>query len=89
MHHWFLRKVYPHPQLAIFLDAPAGVLYERKQELPTEYLESDRAKLLANSSYAGNFVQVDATQSVEEVLADVIMQIERYELDTDYSQATQ
>jgi thymidylate kinase len=68
MHHWFLRKCYPRPGLAIFLDAPSDVLYARKQEVPQDYLERDRQNLSSKSCYAKKFITVDSTQPLEEVV---------------------
>ena len=70
-HHWFLKKFYPRPGLAIFLDAPAEVMYARKQEVPIEFLELNRVKLLKNSCYAKMFISVDSTKPLEEVVSTV------------------
>ena len=70
-HHWFLRKLYPRPGLAIFLDAPAEVMYARKQEVPIEYLERERTKLLQKSCYAKKFISVDSTKPLEEVVITI------------------
>ncbi len=64
IHHWFLKSFYPRPGLVIFLDAPAEVLFSRKQEVPVDYLEQDRMKLMAKRSYAQKFITVDATRTV-------------------------
>jgi thymidylate kinase len=72
LHHWFLRKLYPRPGLVIFLDAPAEVLYARKQEVPMEYLQREREKILQKRSYANTFVTVDSTQPVAEVIDEVM-----------------
>ncbi len=68
IHFWFLKQLYPRPGLAIFLDAPADVLFARKQEVPLEYLERDRQHLMEKRCYARKFVLIDATQPLEEVL---------------------
>lgn len=68
IHQWFLKTLYPRPGLAIFLDAPAEVLYSRKQEVPVEYLERERMLLSQKGCYAKEFVRVDTTQSFEEVV---------------------
>ena len=78
IHIWFLRRMYPRPGLAILLDAPADVLYTRKQEVPLEYLESNRAELLAKSEFAKHFVRVDATQPLDDVLETVRGLISEY-----------
>lgn len=70
-HRWFLKKFYPRPGLTIFLDAPADVLYARKQEVPMEHLEIERSKLAQKSCYSKSFVTVDATQPLEDVVESV------------------
>lgn len=71
VHHWFLKRLYPRPGLAIFLDAPADVLYARKQEVPVEYLEKERNILLQKHSYAKKFVIVDTTRPFDEVVTTI------------------
>jgi thymidylate kinase len=75
IHHWFLHHVYPKPRLVIFLDAPPEVLYQRKQEVPENYLRANREALLRHETTVPHFVRVDATQPVEDVLAEVRQQI--------------
>lgn len=71
IHSWFLRRIYPKPDLVIFLDAPPDVLYARKQEVSEEYLQSDREALQEKSEYTKNFVCVDATKPFDKVLTTV------------------
>jgi thymidylate kinase len=71
LHNWFLKRLYPRPGLAIFLDAPAEVLYARKQEVPLEYLEREREKILHKREYAKTFVSVDTTMELEEVVTRI------------------
>ncbi|MDA7924785.1 hypothetical protein N9B60_05235 [Mariniblastus sp.] len=71
VHNWFLRRLYPRPGLAIFLDAPAEVLYERKQEVPVAFLEEERRVLLLKRSYAKTFVIVDTTKPLEQVATTI------------------
>ena len=70
-HHWFLRNLYPRPGLAIFLDAPAELMYARKQEVPIEYLDRERTKLLQKSCYAKKFIAVDSAKPLKEVIATI------------------
>lgn len=72
--HHFL----PQPDLVIFLDAPPEVLYQRKGEASIKHLNSRREAILRQSSYIKNFVQVDATLPVEQVLAEVVSQINQF-----------
>lgn len=71
VHNWFLQKLYPRPGLAIVLDAPADVLYARKQEVPIKHLEQDRMNLAQKSCYAGTFVVVDATAPLDTVVTTI------------------
>ena len=64
---WFLQKFYPRPGLVIYLNAPADLLYERKQEEPIEYLQRTRKELAQKSCYAKKYVSVDTTKPLEEV----------------------
>jgi len=68
VHNWFLRRIYPRPGLGILLDAPAEVLYARKPEVSVEDLERDRLNLVQKSCYAKEFVTVDATKPLDEVI---------------------
>ena len=68
VNYWFLQKVYPRPGLAILLNAPAEVLYARKQEIPIKYLEQEQLMLAEKSCYAKKFVRVDTTKPFNEVL---------------------
>jgi hypothetical protein len=54
--------------LVIILDAPADVLYARKQEVPIEYLESNRKALAKKRCYAKRVVTVDTNKPFNEVL---------------------
>jgi len=78
VHHWFLRCLYPRPGLVVFLDAPASVLYERKKEVPVEYLERERLKIAKRSCYAGKFVTVDTTRPIHEVVSQINFLIRDY-----------
>lgn len=71
IHYWFLRRLYPRPDIAIFLDAPADVLYSRKQEVPLVYLERERQTLLTKQSYAKCFISVDCTRPLDEVVTRI------------------
>ena len=71
LHYWFLRFLYPRPDLAIMLDAPSDVMYSRKQEVPPELLEQERNSLLQKRSYAKKFVQVDTTKPLKDVVQDI------------------
>ncbi len=77
LHRWFLQKVYPKPDLTIFLDAPPEVLIQRKGEANVAYLSAKREAYFRQGMQTPNFVKIDATQSPQEVFAEVIFHINR------------
>lgn len=72
IHGWMLERIYPKPDMVIYLDAPAEVLFQRKKEGTIELLEARRqAYLLLRSDFL-HFSIVDTTQSEEDVLSSVM-----------------
>lgn len=71
LHLWFLRRVYPRPDLVIMLDASPQQLFSRKEEQSVQYLAGFRDKYRARSELARQFVVVDASQSLQSVVAEV------------------
>ncbi len=71
IHGFFLQYIYPKPDLVIFLDAPADVLYSRKGEGTVEDLERRRKEYLRMGSLIAHFSIVDAVQPVEQVVREV------------------
>jgi thymidylate kinase len=71
IHFWFLKNLYPRPDIAILLDAPPQTLFARKQEIPLEHLESDRIQLRKRKSYSHNFFIVDCTKSINDIVAEI------------------
>lgn len=65
----------PQPDLVFLLDAPAGILLERKQEIPIESLKTLRNKYLELQSQHNRMVIVDASQGLEHVVKTVFEQI--------------
>lgn len=72
IHRWFLEKVYPKPDLVLFLDAPPEMLFARKPEVPVSYLEQRREAYLRSGESVGRFETVDAAQSLDNVYEDVV-----------------
>lgn len=70
-HRFLLKKVYPKPDLVIYLDAPGEVLFKRKGEESIEKLERLRKNYLQLCHQTEHFVKVDATQSEIETTRDV------------------
>ncbi len=75
IHIWFLEHIYPKPHLVLFLDAPADVLYSRKQEVPKDYLENRRRAFLARGSSMPEFVALDASRPAEVVYEEAARHI--------------
>lgn len=78
LHRWFLTHLYPRPNLVIYLDAPAEVLFARKGEKDVENLERRRqsfAKLMRTNP---NCVVVDGTQPLSKVYEDVAAHIYQF-----------
>ncbi len=71
LYHWILSHWFPKPDLVIFLDAPAEVLYQRKGEATPDYLNRQRSAFIEQGKKVNHFVRVDATQPLEKVLKDV------------------
>ena len=71
LHRWCLAKFYPRPDLVIYLDAPAEVLFARKGEANLQWLEERRQAFLSQGAATPGFVRVDATQPLEAVYAEV------------------
>lgn len=67
MHGFLLEHFYPRPDLVICLDAPAEVLFQRKQEGTLELRARRRQEYLQLSSTVKHFTIVDVTQPEDEV----------------------
>jgi thymidylate kinase len=71
LHRWLLTRLYPTPNLVIYLDAPAEVLFARKGEKTPKELEDRRQAFIRQGKQVRNFVCVDSTQPLNKVCADV------------------
>ena len=78
IHGLLLEHAYPKPDLAVFLDAPAAVLYARKPEASVEWLERRREEYVRMGEILPNFARVDASRPAVEVAHDVAEVIVRY-----------
>lgn len=65
------RDMIPHPDITIFLDAPADILIARKEEGTVEYFELHQASWLHVGEKMENFFVVDASQPVDIVYRNV------------------
>jgi thymidylate kinase len=72
LHGWALRRVYPRPDLVVYLDAPAEVLLARKGEGTLEALERRRGDYLELARVTPNFEVVDAARPLDEVAGDLV-----------------
>jgi len=66
------RVVFPIPELVIFLDAPAEVLFSRKGESKIKTLEKRRNTIVELGKQLDNFFVVDAQQPLDKVYEDVL-----------------
>ena len=71
LHGLLLGRLYPKPDLVVYLDAPAEVLLARKGEGTLDALEARRAEYRAIAPLVPRFVEVDATQPLETVVREV------------------
>lgn len=71
LHGTILGRFYPRPDLVIYLDAPGEVLLARKGEGTVEALERRRGEYRAIAREVGDFVEVDATRPLDEVVDEV------------------
>jgi thymidylate kinase len=71
IHGYMLDRIYPKPQLVIYLDAPSEVLFARKGEGTIEALERRRRDYLQIKEHVPHFVIVDANRSLDQVTQDV------------------
>ena len=75
---WLLKHACPPPDLVVLLDAPGGILYQRKGEHSPERLEEQRRVFLGLKDRISNLVVVDATRSADDVRRDVVSMIWKF-----------
>jgi thymidylate kinase len=78
LHGYMLEHLFPKPDLVIYLDAPAEVLFARKKEGTIELLEERRHDYLELQEKVPHFAIVDVTQTQDEVFTDVRQLILRF-----------
>jgi thymidylate kinase len=71
LHGLMLSRLYPHPDLVIFLDAPPEILHARKGEGTLASLARRRGDYLRLADTTDHFAVVDATQPLDAVVASV------------------
>lgn len=75
LHLLMLSRLYPRPDLVIYLDAPAEVLFDRKREGTIELLEHRRREYLGLRDRLPHFEVIDCTQPQDDVARDVCRRI--------------
>ena len=78
LHGLVLARLYPRPDLTIYLDAPAEVRLARKGEGTAELLERRRADYLELGRVLDQFAIVDVTRPLEEVTDEVAGLVSRF-----------
>lgn len=75
----WLPKVFefsiPKPDLIFILDAPAEILYERKQELTLDELKRQREEYKKIANKMKNAIIIDASNSIEKVVEEITTDI--------------
>jgi len=72
IHIWLLNRIYPVPDIVIFLDIPPDVAKTRKNEDPIDYLEWQRNELINHGKRFEQFVIVDGLRPIEEVCDEIV-----------------
>lgn len=67
LHGLVLGRLYPRPDLVIYLDAPGEVLLARKGEGSVEALERRRDEYRSIRGHVREFVEIDATAPIDDV----------------------
>lgn len=64
---WWMKVLFPRPQLVIFIDCPAETAFLRKKDAPNiGYLE-ERRKLYSKLANRYQWIKIDGTLSVEDI----------------------
>ena len=79
IHGYMLEHIYPKPDLVIYLDAPADVLFARKGEGTVELLEERRQAYMEIREKVPHFEIVDTNQPVDTVYANVLQIISDFQ----------
>ena len=78
LHGYMLNHFYPRPDLLVYLDAPAEILFQRKGEGTLELLEQRRNDYLEMRVMVKHLEIVDASRRLEEVVQDVSQRITNF-----------
>jgi predicted ATP-grasp superfamily ATP-dependent carboligase/thymidylate kinase len=77
LHGFVLARLYPKPDLVLYLDAPPETLLRRKGEGTLESLSRRRREYLELEQVMTNFAVVDADRPLDEVVSEVAAVVER------------
>ena len=78
VHGLILSRLYPKPDLVVFLDAPPEILLARKGEGTLETLSRRRDEYRRLAPLTKHFVTVDATRPVDEVATEVVHHVRAF-----------
>jgi predicted ATP-grasp superfamily ATP-dependent carboligase/thymidylate kinase len=78
LHGFALARLYPKPDLVLYLDAPAETLLRRKGEGTLESLSRRRGEYLELGEVMTNFAVVDADRPLDEVVSEVASLVEQH-----------
>lgn len=76
IHGWYLSRFYRQPDMVLHLDAPAEILFARKQEGSIESIESRRMEYCRLAGILGDYRVIDVKQPLEDVVAAVMCEID-------------
>jgi thymidylate kinase len=79
LHGFVLSRLYPKPDLVLFLDAPVELLRRRKGEGTLEALTRRREEYLALANVMRHFAVLDAGRPADRVARDAIELIEAFD----------
>jgi thymidylate kinase len=65
--YWIFDRLYPKPDLVVFLDAPPETLYARKPEGNLDYLEKRMIATIEQGRKMNNFFIIDASHPLDQV----------------------
>lgn len=78
IYSWLLYNILPRPDYTLFLHAPPEILHQRKIETTLEYLVGKNKAFENIGRNVENFVKIDATLPLEEVLIIVNSHISKF-----------
>jgi thymidylate kinase len=85
LHGFLLDRVYPKPDVLLYLDAPPEMLFERKGEGTIESLERRRQDYLGLARHVRHFITIDASRPLDQVVKEATQAIESFATRTAFS----